>query len=209
MLTFTIISERLTMENEGVTGASAPEQVTVDWSKVSVDAIPADVIKQHPLYKSVLGESIERRQEIAELKKAVPPTPASPPSPAGESIPDPVREALDRVAKLEQALAEERVQNWRLSAVKAAELPEKFASRLVGTTYEEILADAKSIAADLPKPPAPGQPAPPPSAVPGNAAGNERDTTMLNRITSRMGSTYGVASPFDPGIQRQAGGGRV
>lgn len=197
------------MENEGAVGASAPEQGTVDWSKISVDAIPADLVKQHPLYKSVLGESIERRQEIAELKKQVPTTPASPPTPTGETKDDPVREALDRVAKLEQALAEERVQNWRLQAVKAAELPEKFASRLVGSTYDEILADAKSIAADIPKPPASGQTAPPPSAVPGNAAGNERDTTMLNRITSRMGTNFGVGSVFEPGIQRQAGGGRA
>jgi hypothetical protein len=199
------------MDNENVgTGASAPQteqttQASVDWSKITADAIPAEVIKQHPLYKSVLGESIERRQEIAELKKQVPTTPAQPPTATAEAK-DPVREALDRVAKLEQAMEQERVQNWRVQAAREAGIPEKFATRLVGTTLEEMLADAKSIAEALPKSQATSQTVPP-SSVPGNAAGNERDTTMLNRITARMGSTYGVMSAFDPGIQRQVGGG--
>lgn len=194
-----------------VTGASAPPttteqkpETTIDWSKVSADTIPADLVKQTPLYKDVLGESIERRQQIAKLKEQV----ATPPqTPEATSTPNSVQEALDRVAKLEKSLAEERANSWRVQAAKEAQLPDKFANRLVGTTYEEVLADAKSIAEALPKPAA-GQTAPPASANPGNAAGDEKDTTMLNRITARMGANFGVTSPFDPGVQRQAGGGR-
>jgi hypothetical protein len=195
------------MENDGAIGASAPEQAsktTIDWSKVSAEDIPADLVKQTGLYKGVLTESIERRQELSKLREQ-PAAPAQKPTPTGE-MPDPVREALDRVAKLEQSLAEERAKSWRVQAAKEAQLPDNLAKRLVGDTYEDVLADAKSIAEALPKPTA-GQSAPPASTTPGNAAGEERDTTMLNRITSRMGSNFGVTSPFDPGIQRQAGGG--
>lgn len=194
-----------TPATQGNTGASAP-----DFSN-----IPEDVIKSHPLYKQVLTESIERRKEIAELKKGA--TAPSAPSalPASTAPTDPMQAALDRIAKLENALAESSANALRTKAASEAGLPANLASRIVGTSYEDMLADAKDIAAAFPKAPAtpavPATPATtmPPSGTPGNAAGNQRDTTMLSKITQRMGSNFGVSSPFDPGVQRQVGGGAV
>ena len=197
-----------TLATQGNTGASAP-----DFSN-----IPEDVIKSHPLYKQVLTESIERRKEIAELKKgATAPSAPSAPSalPASTAPTDPMQAALDRIAKLENALAESSANALRTKAASEAGLPANLASRIVGTSYEDMLADAQEIASVLPKAPAtpavPATPATtvPPSGTPGNAAGNQRDTTMLSKITQRMGSNFGVSSPFDPGVQRQVGGGAV
>lgn len=185
-------------------GAGAPPTENQDAGAPDYSNIPEDVIKSHPLYKQVLTESIERRKEIAELKKgATPPEP--PPSPAT----DPMQAALDRIAKLENQLAESATNTLRLQAAKQAGLPEKFANRIVGKTFEEMLADAQEIASAMPKVNEPPPTSPPnvPSGTPGNAAGAQRDLTMLNKITQRMGSNFGVSSPFDPGVQRQAGGG--
>lgn len=200
-----------TPATQGNTGASAPDFST----------IPEDVIKSHPLYKQVLTESIERRKEIAELKKgATAPSAPSAPSalPASTAPTDPMQAALDRIAKLENALAESSANALRTKAASEAGLPANLASRIVGTSYEDMLADAQEIASVLPKAPAtqatqatPAASATPvlPSGTPGNAAGNQRDTTMLSKITQRMGSNFGVSSPFDPGVQRQVGGGAV
>ena len=57
----------------------------------------------------------------------------------------------------------------RYEAAEAAGLPLSWAKRLVGSTAEELLADAKSVAADLAEKAKPGTPKPDPSQGSGGA----------------------------------------
>lgn len=188
---------------------ASAETVTNPSGTPDYSSIPEEVIKSHPLYKQVLSESIERRKEIAELRKNTATT--SPTQEATAPKPtDPMQEALARIASLEKQIETDRMNSLRERVAREAGIPLPFANRIVGTTYDEMLADAQIIAAALPKQEQ-GASAPPavPPTTPGNAASAERDKTMLNKITQRMGTTFGVSSPFDVGLQRQLGGGII
>lgn len=190
--------------NQTPTENSTPvTPVTPDYSN-----IPEDVILSHPLYKSVLAESIARRKEIAELKKAVQPQQTEQTTKPADPT-DPMQVALERIAKLERQLSATELLNNRQRAAQMAGLPDVFVNRIVGETFEDMLADAKAIAEALPKPAASTSVPAASNVSPGNAAGNQRDQTMLNKITQRMGTGFGVGSPFDAGVQRQVGGGII
>ena len=180
-------------DEEQDAGASTSE---IDWSKV-----PEDVIKNHPLYKSVLTESIQRRQELAELKKQLaPPTD----QPKTEDKPDKLSIFEQELAELRKVVAEQAEReklHSRSALVNAAaaahKIPADLHKYITGDTAEAIAASA----AELAKHVKPEQVAPPPA----NPAQDAKDQSLLKAVTERM-ANVGGQSPFDPGFQRQLGG---
>jgi flagellar biosynthesis GTPase FlhF len=51
-----------------VTDGSEKKETAIDWTKIDASTIPEDLIKKNPAYKTVLDESVKRRQEIKKLK---------------------------------------------------------------------------------------------------------------------------------------------
>lgn len=94
---------------------------------------------------------------------------------------------LERTTKaLEEAQAKAaalELDQLRTKAAAAAQLPEGFASRLVGKTEEELLADAKKLAEAMPA--APRQ-TPPPGRLQSGAANEGRDGSMSDWLRSRI-----------------------
>ena len=133
--------------DEGEEQTEAQTQ-SIDWSKVNLEDVPVDLIKKHPQYKQVLDESIQRRHEIKELKQKLPEQAPEQPEVkdnSADEMPAWAKQLMDSVSTITQ----ERNQNVRVKAAQEAGLPEKLASKLSGTTYEEYLADANDVAATL------------------------------------------------------------
>lgn len=62
-----------------------------------------------------------------------------------------LQKTADKLAKAEKALQDERTKNMQIQAATAAGIPLELASRLVGTTVEEMQEDAKTILGLFPK----------------------------------------------------------
>ena len=112
---------------------------------------------------------------------------------------------LSETEKLKKQLAEKDAllklrdhQELQRQAATEAELSISFAKRLQGETLEELVADAKSILAELPKA---GKPNINPTNPGGNATGGETDEQKLARIHGR-----GI-DIFDPVTIKKMGGG--
>lgn len=106
--------------------------------------------------KEAETRAAEMAARIAELEKAQKPD---------DQLRTQVDELTAKLTTLQTDLATEQAQNLRQRAAAAAKLNvDKYAGRLHGATYDELLADALSIAEDL-KPVSPGQ-LPPPSGDP-------------------------------------------
>lgn len=97
---------------------------------------------------------------------------------------------LERTTKaLEEAQAKAaqlELDQLRNKAAAAAQLPEGFASRLVGKTEEELLADAKKLAEAMPA--APRQTPPAGRLQSGASPGGDADGSMSDWLRSRMGA---------------------
>ncbi len=190
-------------QTEQAQNVDAPVQV--DWTKIDAKTIPAEVLKQHPEYQKVLSESIQRRKEKQELKKLLEekdesetpaPDPKAPVKDKGEMPePDPILEAL---------------KNWYIDrqydqivegVAKKYNIPSEYYQNITGETEAELEASAANLAKLVVKSSA---------GNPGNSEDNEE--TKTNRMIKRMQDetkAIGGPSPFDPGVQRQKGGGTL
>jgi hypothetical protein len=180
---------RRTWYAEGDTESGAGAPPAVDWASVTV---PEDVIKNHPAYKAVLTESIQRRQELAELKK--PKEPVVTDAPKDEDR----FKALEE--KLEAMALENQAKNRSITVATVAathKIPAELHNLITGDTAEEIAASAALIAKYIKV----EQAAPPPA----NPAGPSEDKSLLKAVMDRMTQGNNL-SPFDPGFQRQLGG---
>ncbi len=165
--------------------------------------ITDDVIKNHPLYKAVLEESIGRRLEIDKLKKQIPvvsetlTTPAITPT---QVVPDEVQAQLkvlkEQLESLVQTSAQTERQKLVASALAAHKLDADDAAYISGNTVDEINASAAKFAARANKPAA--------GSSPSSPAHNAE--TISNSIKDRIAGKNRV-HPLDPGVQTNKGGG--
>ena len=144
-----------TAAQAGGTPAATPEQApaTPDWSKLT---IPEEVIREHPAYKAVLSESIERRQAIASLKQELeqakqPPAPATPVKPP-ETPDTPSDPRIDQLAQMVEALTtkwtqseQARVAQFKAGLIQQHNIPDKLAALITGETVEAIQAQVESV----------------------------------------------------------------
>lgn len=181
-----------------------PNETTIDWSKLDVSQIPADVIEKHAAYKAVLSESIERRKTIQQLKQT--PTEAS-----GEAVSD-GNKGVDKLAQLEASVnklieLQERDALTRTRDLLAAKynVPANRVQYIAGSTAEELEKSAKDLGEEKRSGGVTG------NAGAGNGAGDgDVLGAMKNRIRAKM-QDKGVEnpSPFEAGVQRLRGGGPV
>jgi len=114
----------------------------MDWENVQATDLPDTLVKEHPLYREVLSESIERRKTISGLREQLqgqeqaPEAPAEPAASAQAA--DPMAEIVKRLDALEQARVQAQQQDYLSRAIKNAGLPAEASSLLSGVAQEEV-----------------------------------------------------------------------
>ena len=137
--------------NQGVTPPPEQAPAIPDWSKLTV---PDEVVREHPAYKQILSESIERRQAIAALKQELEQAkqpPATPVKPA-ETPNAPVDPRIDQLTQMVEALTtkwtqseQARVAQFKQGLIQQNNIPEKLASLITAETVEGIQAQVDAI----------------------------------------------------------------
>lgn len=185
----------------------------IDWTKIDPTAIPEDLIKKNPAYKTVLDESVRRRQEIKKLrddaKKLGTEEEAEDKSSVKKDNAESNKEEIPAWAKqiLDEfnAMKGSSLETWKQEAATEYGIKSKTVIKtLEGKTKDEVFASAKTIAEEL------GIPKPAPSpANPKISVGNpnqQRDKSVLEQAKARMRGTETV-NIFDPKVQEKLGGG--
>lgn len=181
--------------------------VGLDWTTIKIEEVPEDVVKQHPLFKKVLTESIQRKEKIADLRKQLEPDEAKPaPVPTAPVVgDDPV---MVRLMAMEAKLAKQEKDAARMTVALKYKLPvgldegeKNVIPFILGDTAEEMEESAKNIAA-LIKPEQPGS-----STSPAHSGGFNSLDSMKARIAEKIKGGTEATSPFDAGVMRQQGGG--
>lgn len=189
--------------SQGSDNKSTP---TIDWSKIDITQIPADVIKKSPVYKEVLDESINRRKQIKDIKSKINAeddgeTPPAKKEPVSTQTPtDDLAKQLETLTKLVTGLVTKDVAaNKEVVGTKFG-LSKEQAGFITGNTVEEMEASAKQIATTFGiKPPASGAGA----SNPGSGV----DDGLVARLKAKVTGSDTMSNPFDPGVQRMTGGG--
>lgn len=178
-------------------GSAAPAQ----------PAISEEMIKAHPLYKSLLEESITRRQTIAALKqeleaKQAPASPApEPPKKDADPIDARIASLTDMISKLTERIEGDhkaRVEMTRSSLIQQHGIPAQLQGFVNGTTEDEIRTQVNALLPFI---------TPTPSNV---GAGNTGVPVSDEDLVAQM---HGILDgkpnfdPYDPAIQRKLGGG--
>lgn len=192
-------------EKQGEKPADA--QATIDWAKIPADQIPAEVLKNHPLFKQERDENIRRRQENKRLKAAL----ASEDGAAGaepEEKPEP-KDKIDLLyeewQQFKQEQAKSQAQTLREQIAVDAGLPKDWAVRLIGKTEAELRDDAKALAATLPQKRNFGS-----DTSPANFGNADAQEALTTRVKEKLTQGFDITKPsgvFAPGVHRQKGGG--
>lgn len=106
-------------------------------------------------FNEVIAERNRLREQLEKTKSTQTTTEAS--SSGGDTQ---MQKLLDELATLKAQITADKVTGLRIKAAVTAGIPEFFADRLSGETYDDLVADAKKIASLLPTPPASGLPRP-------------------------------------------------
>lgn len=201
-------------ENEGSSSEDQNKPQTIDWSKVKVEDIPVDVVKQHKLYKDTLGESVQRRQSIkeyrqqmAELQNKLAELDGEKPQPKPDTngeTPKPEADPVLEAIKAEYiAFHQQEEYEKKLKAVATKHnIPEEYYTNITGDTPEEMEVSAANLAKLILK-----------SGISSGNPGGEPDALapikqrILERVKGDNDPLKGGLSPFDPGIQKSKGGG--
>lgn len=187
----------------------------IDWSAVDPTDLPDEVIKQHPLFQTVLRESIERRKKIRALTEDQP-EPKQRQQEQPQEQPQTQVQQSDDMPAWAQQLAEEfqsirqviqqsqevQIQDRREAVIKEYGLPKEAAKFLNGSSVEDITAQAQELAKafNLPK----------------ASAGNAGDQTSVEGLGARaltklQQNVEPLSAPgiFDAGVQKQHKGGTI
>lgn len=113
-----------------------------------------DLVRNHPLYKQLLEENIQRRLQFKELEaklEGIKPQVKgdelkSEPKAGADGPMNDIETLRSELDNLKKTLESERLNNLRLSALKEQNLPNEMAKFLTATTAEEIAAQAKELA---------------------------------------------------------------
>lgn len=191
-------------------GGGTPEPVVIDWNAIDPTAIPAEIVKNTPAFKEVLNESIERRKKIRSLVEETKPKEASrtktataaqtEDTPSGEDDPLSVlRHELSEIKSVLTRQQEISLSQWKEQAIAQTGLPKEMADRIKGSSFSEILADAQALAKYM-------NITPPPSGSASNPT-YQPDESRRELIRKKTLGEWNPTRPFDPGLQRQLGGG--
>lgn len=186
-------------QNENIEGSSEP-------------VIREQEVKNHPLYKELLSESIERRQtikslkeELETLKTSIPDTPqpeASSDAPVVQSNSD-VNDLKAQVEELKQTLANQQLETARQKSLSDYGLPSGLAQFLTGNTVEEISAKAEELANHL-KPNTPRDVSD--VGTPENPV-NDLQTRVLEKVLGKHKQEG--SNIYDPNFATRHGGGVI
>lgn len=191
-------------------GGGGPEPSPIHWESVDPSTIPVEVIKSTPAFKEVLDESIERRKKLKALSEAMKnEKPGSLGNDSGSAENKPLDSASDVLEILRQELSEIKsaltkqqeasMRQWKDQALALTGLPKEMADRIKGNSFEEVLADAQTLAKYLNiTPPQAGRTANP---------SYQTDESRREIIRKKVLGQWNSVRPFDPGLQRQLGGG--
>jgi hypothetical protein len=202
-------------ENAGAGSSEQGQQSNsqvIDWNKVDLASVPETLVKEHPAFKKVLGETIERRQQIKTLREQLEALEGEKPTQQQQvAKPDAANQSdlAAQLARLSQEMADIRNQTSQSlradlvkSAIKRNNLPDEAIQFVQGNTQAEIDASAAALVALA------GSSG---NSSAGNAGGGNASSDNLRRaIQERVrgkGDPISKTSPFDVGIQRQKGGG--
>ena len=192
------------------------EQSTPNWESVDVGTIPEDLIKNSPLYKSLMTETVQRRQTIKNLRSELSDnsedgstdTETQESSSNSESEPDSeVARLRQAVEKLTQRIASEDEQSLRENVAERYALPSELREFIKGDNETDMNESAKTLSELLKK-----------QGV-GNASATNAQTTADERTNrfkqaikdekARNEDFSKAPSIFDMGTQRNLGGGVV
>lgn len=182
--------------------ASAPNEATIDWSKVNPADIPQELVEKHAAYKAVLTESIERRNTIKELKQQSPAGVQANSADNTNPLAAEVKALQGSVNKLLELQERDALTNARNSLATQYNVPASRVKYIVGDTAEQMEQAAKELGEQR----GGGVSG---NSLAGNGAGDADALGALrNRIRAKA-QDRGVEtpSPFEPGIQRNRGGG--
>lgn len=164
-----------------------------------IGQVSDDVIKNHPLYKQLLSESIERRKTIAEMKKtldALQQPKVDTPKVEQQSI----DALLERIAQLEQKLTSDTYSSTRTAIIQKYNIDSELADRfLTGKTATELEEQAKTLANLLNRP------------VDPTSVGGSQQETMDNaraRILQKVVNPNSQ-NPLSSDFQRSTGGSPI
>jgi hypothetical protein len=177
-------------ENLNTTVAQPPETVTppatteAKFTQADLDRIISERLRH--------AESKRKEAEDAAAKKATEETLAK--NQEWEKL---AKAAQEELAQQKAEIAKRDLADKKLKIAKDAGLPDALASRLIGTTDEELIADAKALLETIPKKSSPaGGITNPPGGAP--------TKSDAERYAEIFGSN---SSMFDPDASRKAGGG--
>lgn len=127
----------------------------VDWSKVPVDVLPEDVIKATPTAKTLLEETIQRRQTIKQMKEALGEKPTDAPSKtepkSDDEMPAWAKAIMGEVQSIKQQTAKQELDKVVDAQMKALKLPETVRKFVTGNTAAEVVANAAELAKAFPQ----------------------------------------------------------
>nr|DAW00697.1 MAG TPA: protein of unknown function (DUF4355) [Caudoviricetes sp.] len=138
-------------ETASATGADADADADSDGDsgdpngRGSKSQVLADLAKERDKRQAFEEENTALRARLAEFERAQ--------MTEQEKTAADLKTAQDRVAALEAQIADQQRQAAVAEALKTAGLPADLAGRLQGSTPEELVADAKTLAAALGEPP--------------------------------------------------------
>lgn len=138
-------------ETASATGADADTDADSDGDsgdpngRGSKSQVLADLAKERDKRQAFEEENTALKARLAEFERAQ--------MTEQEKTAADLKTAQDRVAALEAQIAEQHRQAAVAEALKTAGLPADLAGRLQGSTPEELVADAKALAAALGEPP--------------------------------------------------------
>lgn len=191
-----------------LTGTPTNQPAAIDWSKVDPTTIPADVVKKHPEYTTVLKETIERRQTIKQLKDQLngqegEPAPQPPVAPK-DVKPTGDDDRFNKLEKLIESLATTiQTQTVNTTREKVAaefklDLKDEVTNRLLrGSNEQELIASAKDILALKQTS----------TTSPGNPGGFKNNESLKQRVMQGIKGGQEATSIFSPDVMSDMGGG--
>lgn len=185
-------------------GATSSQEAT--QNQPTNQEISEDVIREHPLYKQLLSESIERRKTIAELKNKLDSQPLETTLEVTQQTEtsDPLARVMQELADLKQSLTQTTVQAKREAVIAKYQIPEDLHDFISASDPEGMEAQAEKLAQLARKAP---KPTPQDKS---DAGGNNTPTEsdLHKRVLSRINGTSENSNPMhDPNLAVRFGGG--
>lgn len=197
-------------EETQVTGSSEPQISNQEQVTPSVE-ITEDAVKQHPLYKQVLEESISRRLALKELKAQLEKVTSQDepkrelPQKQGEEVPSWAAQLMERISGLETQIVQEKSASFKAQVAQKYGISSEDAELfLTASDPTQLENQAKKLAERL------GTKKFQDPTSPGNGSGGENaNMASLRQKLERLMKGEQDESVFDVGYAQRTGGGVI